>query len=98
MTASDAARLAAQQSKRGKVTMPLGQDAVLNNEQQTMLSKLAKNVRPKSSGPQMAGPTPAAPQGYPQGYGQSYQQPQPQVNYRPSGQTYVSREPNRRRR
>jgi len=40
MTVSDAARLAAQQSKRSKVTMPLGQDGTLNSEQQAVLAPL----------------------------------------------------------
>ena len=88
MTVSDAARLAAQQSKRGKVTMPLGQDGTLDSEQQAVLARLARGLGPKSSGPQMAGPAPAAQQTYPN----TSLQAEPQANYE-SG-----RAPNRRRR
>ena len=102
MTASDAARLAAQQSKRGKVTMPLGQDAPLTSEQQVMLDKLARNVQPKSSSGLMAGPASAAPRGYAQGYqqpqAQAQFQPQPNYGAAPTAQNYQGRLPNRRRR
>lgn len=95
MTASDAARLAAQQSKRGKVTMPLGQDGTMNSEQQAVLERLARGVGPKSSGPQMVGPAPTQPQAYPG----AYQEMAPQANYAPAAQAYESgRVPNRRRR
>ena len=108
MTVSDAARLAAQQSKRGKVTMPLGQDGTLDSEQQAVLARLARGLGPKSTGPtprgalprrqisnspQMAGPAPQ------QAYPNAYRQPTPQANYASPVQSYESgRAPNRRRR
>ena len=92
MTASDAARLAAQQSKRGKITVPLGQDVAPRQDQQSVLTQIARGVGPKASGPQLAGPAPtyATPNGYPAAaYGQA----------RPNVQNYQQgREPNRRRR
>lgn len=92
MTASDAARLAAQQSKRGKITVPLGQDVAPRQDQQSVLTQIARGVGPKASGPQLAGPAPtyATPNGYPAAaYGQA----------RPNVQNYEQgREPNRRRR
>jgi len=95
MTVSDAARLAAQQSKRGKVTMPLGQDGTLNSEQQAVLARLARGLGPKPSGPQMAGPAPAAQQAYPN----TSRQAAPKASYAPSVQSDKSgRAPNRRRR
>ena len=95
MTVSDAARLAAQQSKRGKVTMPLGQDSSLNSEQQAVLARLARGVGPKPSGPQMAGTAPT-PQ---QSYSNAYRPAAPQANFAPRAETYeTGRAPNRRRR
>lgn len=94
MTASDAARLAAQQSKRGKVTVPLGEDATASQEQQSVLAQIARGLRPKASGPQMAGAAPAqavAASGYPAA---SYR-PQPATNVQKYEQ---GREPSRRRR
>lgn len=99
MTASDAARLAAQQSKRGKVTVPMGQNPEPTPEQLSLLEQISRGVGPKASGPQMAGPAPA-PQ---QGYNGTYQQPDPQA-YAPQSQNYdpqsyeQGRAPNRRRR
>ena len=58
MTASDAARLAAQQSKRGKVTVPLGEDVTPTQQQQSVLSQIARGLGPKASGPQLAGAAP----------------------------------------
>lgn len=104
MTASDAARLAAQQSKRGKVTMPMGQNPEPTREQLSVLDQISRGLGPKASGPQMAGPAPA-PQ---QGYNGAYQQPAPQTlppqTYAPQPQSYEpqshnqGRAPNRRRR
>jgi len=95
MTVSDAARLAAQQSKRGKVTMPLGQDSNLNSEQQAVLARLARGVGPKPSGPQMADTAPT-PQ---QSYSNAYRPAAPQANFAPRAETYeTGRAPNRRRR
>lgn len=66
MTASDAARLAAQQSKRGKVTVPLGEDLTPTQQQQSVLSQIARGLGPKASGPQLAGAAPTVPnRGYP---------------------------------
>ena len=66
MTASDAARLAAQQSKRGKVTVPLGEDLTPTQQQQSVLSQIARGLGPKASGPQLAGPAPTVSNpGYP---------------------------------
>jgi Flp pilus assembly protein TadD len=104
MTASDAARLAAQQSKRGKVTMPMGQNSEPTLQQRSVLEQISRGLGPKASGPQMAGPAPA-PQ---QAYSGSYQQPAPQ-SYAPQAQGYTPqayaphnseqrRAPNRRRR
>ena len=97
MTASDAARLAAQQSKRGKVTMPMGQNPEPTLEQRSVLEQISRGLGPKASGPQMAGPAPT-PQ---QAYNGSYQQPAPQ-GYAPQSYTPQNSEqrraPNRRRR
>jgi Flp pilus assembly protein TadD len=96
MTASDAARLAAQQSKRGKITMPVGQDTTPSAQQQAVLAQIAGGLGPKASGPQMAGAAPApiqrpAPQGYPSA---AYApQPAPTVQSFEQG-----RKPQRRRR
>ena len=92
MTASDAARLAAQQSKRGKVTVPLGEDITPTQQQQSVLSQIARGLGPKASGPQLAG---AAPRGANPGY--------PPAAYRaeapPSLNNYEQgRTPQRRRR
>lgn len=90
MTASDAARLAAQQSKRSKVTLPLGQNPEPTREQLSVLDQISRGVGPKASGPQVVGPTPSPQQGYPQ------QAPQ---GYSPQVQAYEQgRAPNRRRR
>jgi len=76
-------------------TMPLGQDGTLNSEQQAVLARLARGLGPKPSGPQMAGPAPAAQQAYPN----TSRQPAPQASYAPSVQSDKSgRAPNRRRR
>jgi len=92
MTASDAARLAAQQSKRGKVTVPLGESPTTSQEQQSVLAQIANGLGPKASGPQLVGAAPiATTNGYPAAYGN----PQPAPNI----QTYEQgRAPNRRRR
>ena len=92
MTASDAARLAAQQSKRGKMTLALGENAMPSQEQQSVLAQIARGLGPRASGPQMAGPAPTASQ---QGY------PPTAYNSQPEGsvQGYEQgRAPNRRRR
>jgi len=67
MTASDAARLAAQQSRRGKITVPLGEEVKPTQEQKAVLAQIANGLGPKSSGPQMAGAAPVStkPTGYP---------------------------------
>lgn len=91
MTASDAARLAAQQSKRGKVTVPLGTDAAPSEEQQSVLAQIARGLGPKASGPQMAG---AAPVHRAQGYPVSTHTGESSPNV----QAYEGRAPNRRRR
>ena len=97
MTVSDAARLAAQQSKRGKVVVPLGQTPEATAEQLSVLDQISRGLGPKASGPQMAGAAPAAQQGYPP----AYQQQAPQ-GYAPQAQayqqSYEGRAPNRRRR
>ena len=50
VTASDAARLAGQQSKRGKVTIPLGASAEEPTAQQlSVLEQISKNLGPKAS-------------------------------------------------
>lgn len=96
MTASDAARLAAQQSKRGKVVMPLQDTPEPTLEQRSVLEQISRGLGPKASGPQLAG---AVPQSYPQGY-----QTRPSQNYTPTQQQYYGqiqeqvRAPNRRRR
>ena len=93
MTASDAARLAAQQSKRSKVTMPLSENPEPTSEQRAVLEQISRGLGPKATGPQMAGPAPNTPQGYP-----NYQQQTP-PGYAPNVQTYEQgRAPNRRRR
>jgi len=94
MTASDAAHLAAQQSKRGKVTVPLGQRPEPTAEQRSVLDQISRGLGPKASSTQLAGPAPSAPQGYPNAY--PHQAPQaaaPQINAYERG-----RAPNRRRR
>jgi len=92
MTASDAARLAAQQSKRGKITVPLGGDTPPSQEQQSVLAQIARGVGPKASGPQMAG---AAPRVSGQGYPPAAYSPQAAATV----QNYEQgRAPNRRRR
>jgi len=92
MTASDAARLAAQQSKRGKVTVPLDTDAAPSQEQQSVLAQIAQGLGPKASGPQLAGPAPMVRgQGYPPAIYQAT--PAPNVQNYEKG-----RAPNRRRR
>lgn len=98
MTASDAARLAAQQSKRGKVVMPLEQSPQPSTEQRSVLEQISRGLGPKASGPQLAGPAPTASQAYPQSYRQ-----QPPQAYAPQPQSYAQpyeqgRLPNRRRR
>ncbi len=61
MTASDAARLAAQQSSRGKVTIPIGATAQEPTAQQlSVLEQISKNLGPKASS------LPAATSPYPQ--------------------------------
>jgi len=92
MTASDAARLAAQQSKRGKITVPLGEAATPSQAQQSVLAQIAGGLGPKASGPQMAGAAPTVPS---RGY--------PTPNYKsqpaPNTQNYEQgRAPSRRRR
>lgn len=82
MTASDAARLAAQQSKRGKVTMPLDPRSDQSTAQRNVLEQIEKSLESKTRGPQMAGAAP----GWPQKTG-------PQVQSYEQG-----RAPNRRRR
>ena len=98
MTASDAARLAAQQSRRGKVTMPMGENPEPTREQLSVLEQISRGVGPKASGPQMAGPSQAQQQGYPT----NYQAPQgyaPQKQAAPQTLAYEQgRAPNRRRR
>ncbi|WP_051279838.1 tetratricopeptide repeat protein [Hellea balneolensis] len=95
MTASDAARLAAQQSKRGKVVMPLQDTSQPTLEQRSVLEQISRGLGPKASGPQLAGAAPTAPQAY---------QAQPPQNYLPTQQQYYGqiqdqgRAPNRRRR
>ena len=92
MTASDAARLAAQQSKRGKVTLPLGEGVPPTQQQQSVLSQIARGLGPKASGPQLAGAAPTAPN---HGYPPSFYSPEAA----PSLQNYEqSRAPKRRRR
>ena len=94
MTASDAARLAAQQSKRGKIILPLGEDVVTSQEQQSVLEQIANGLGPRTSVPQMAGAAPAQTVhsgGYP---ATAYKQ-QPTQNVRNQEKR---REPNRRRR
>ncbi len=93
MTASDAARMAAQQSKRGKMTVPLDESATPSQEQEAVLAQIARGLGPKASGPQMAGAAPTAPTyGYPPA---AYNSPQPASNI----QNYEQgRTPNRRRR
>lgn len=104
MTASDAARLAAQQSKRGKVVMPLKQSAEPTLEQRSVLDQISRGIGPKASGPQLAGAAPSAPRTYPQAYqAQAYQPQAPQQAYAPQQQSYgpayeQGRAPNRRRR
>lgn len=92
MTASDAARLAAQQSKRGKMTVPLGQDVNASQEQQSVLSQIVRGLGPKASGPQMVG---AAPTVSSRGYPAPAYRPEPAANVRNYEQ---GRAPNRRRR
>lgn len=94
MTASDAARLAAQQSKRGKVTIPLGQNPEPTAQQLSVLEQISRGVGPKASGPQMAGSAPA-PQQTPQGYAPQAYTPQTQAYEQAYEQ---GRAPNRRRR
>lgn len=93
MTASDAARLAAQQSKRGKMTVPLGQEVTHSKDQQSVLAQIANGIGPKASGPQLAGPAPnVTSNGYP---ATNYGQPPFTSNV----QNYEQgRMPNRRRR
>jgi len=92
ITASDAARLAAQQSKRGKMTVPLGGDATPSQEQQSVLAQIARGLGPKASSPQMAG---AAPEVTGQGYPSTAYTTEPAANI----QNYEQgRAPNRRRR
>lgn len=102
MTASDAARLAAQQSKRGKVIMPMGQNPEPTVEQLSVLDQISRGLGPKASGPQMAGAAPAPQQSYPMAYKQQPPQayaPQPQAYGQSYEQTYNNgRAPNRRRR
>ena len=94
MTASDAARLAAQQSKRGRMTVPLGEEASPSQEQQSVLAQIARGLRPKASGPQMAGAAPAQ-TAIANGYPATTYRPQPAANV----QNYEQgREPSRRRR
>jgi len=92
MTASDAARLAARQSKRGKVTVPLGEDITPSQKQQSVLAQIARGLGPKASGPQMAGAAPAV-RG--QGYPPAAYSPQPSTTVRNYEQ---GRAQNRRRR
>lgn len=67
ITASDAARLAAQESKRGRVTIPLGEDVTPSQDQQSVLAQISRNLGPKAAGPQLAGApvTQTRHQGYP---------------------------------
>ena len=92
ITASDAARLAAQQSKRGKTTIPLSNETGPTQKQQSVLAQIARGLGPKSSGPQLAGPAPTASN---QGYPSAYYSAQPTTTV----QNYEQgRSPNRRRR
>jgi len=94
MTASDAARLAAQRSKRSKVTIPLGEENEPNSEQRSVLNQISRGIGPKASGPQLAGPSPSSQQAYPNTYPQQASQAAaPQLRNYESG-----RAPNRRRR
>ena len=71
MTASDAARLAAQKSSRGKVTIPLGASPEAPTAKQlSVLDQISKNLGPKASS------LPVATSPYPQ--------TAPQQNYTPS--------------
>ena len=71
LTASDAARLAAQQSSRGKVTIPLGASAEEPTATQlSVLEQISKNIGPKASS------LPVATSPYPQ--------TAPQQSYAPS--------------
>jgi len=52
LTASDAARLAAQKSARRKVTIPLGEDGVNHNtEQKSVLARIAQTIGPQANRP-----------------------------------------------
>jgi len=92
MTASDAARLAAKQSQRDKVVIPLEENATLPNKQQALLDQIAKNAGSRSNEPQ------APIRSYPQSP-QTYAAPPPSNAYQhPNTAPSPRREAARRRR
>ena len=69
LTASDAARLAAQQSSRRKITLPVGAEAgATTAAQSSVLERIAKTIGPQTSGslPRRSLQANSQPQNYPQ--------------------------------